>query len=262
MGHGDTLALCRYAPLLAAGGYDVRLEVRESMIELFRRSMPGVTVVPRAVNYPHALGIPDFDYHLPLLSAPHALGTGVATVPWHGPYLRACPSLVEEWRERLKLCGETRLKIGLCWSSGIRKGIWLGVYGRRKSATFRSFAPLFSYDAVFCSLQCGPPAAENTMLPGLGAEEPSWDETAALVECLDVVITVDSAIAHLAGAMGKPVWLLMHTEGSWHWLADTPGAPWQNRSPWYPTARVFRQKRAYEWEPVVEQIAVELQGLS
>jgi ADP-heptose:LPS heptosyltransferase len=74
-----------------------------------------------------------------------------------------------------------------------------------------------------------------------------------------MVITVDTSVAHLAGAMGKPVWLMMHTEGSWHWMADRDGAPWQTKSPWYPSVRIFRQKRAFEWDGVVGAIAQELQ---
>jgi hypothetical protein len=253
MGYGDTIAMARYAPLLAEQGYDVRIEVRESLVELFRHSMPAaVTVVAKAVDYPGALGISPFDYHAPLLSLPCAMGTDIDTVPWRGPYLLANPSICERW---LRALPKGR-RVGLCWSSGIRNGIWLSEYGRRKSMRFVDLAPLFSVEANFVSLQCGPPAAENEILPGIGAVEPTWAETAALIDCLDLVITVDSAVAHLAGAMGKPVWLMMHTEGSWHWMTGC------DNSPWYPSVTIYRQQTPHEWNSVVQRIAEDLSSSS
>jgi tetratricopeptide (TPR) repeat protein len=250
MGWGDTIAMVRYAPLLVARGYDVTLEVREPLLDLFRDSFPGVTTVARAVDYPRALGIALFDYHAPLLSLPHALGITVEAVPWNGPYLVVDPRRTREWRNRLP----PGLKIGICWSSGIRDGIWLAEYGRRKSMRLAQLAPLFSLPASFVSLQTGPEARENTCLPGLSKEPGSWADTAALIECLDLVVTVDTAVAHLAGAMGKPVSLMMHTEGSWHWMTG------RSDSPWYPSAKIYRQKRPHQWCEVVERIVADLRG--
>jgi hypothetical protein len=128
---------------------------------------------------------------------------------------------------------------------------------------FTQLAPLFSHDIEFYSLQCGPAAHENSILPGLGAEEADWSETAELIASLDLVITVDSAVAHLAGAMGKPVWVMMHTEGSWHWMT---AKAWDGRcateSPWYPSARLFRQEKPHEWNGVIEAINEALGRLS
>ncbi len=90
---------------------------------------------------------------------------------------------------------------------------------------------------------------------------PTWDETAALIETLDLVITVDTSVAHLAGAMGKPVWVMMHTEGSWHWMAERLGASWNERSPWYPTARLFRQKKPHQWAGVLADVSKALSEL-
>jgi hypothetical protein len=152
----------------------------------------------------------------------------------------------------------------LAWSSGIRDGLWLKEYGLRKSIPFAQLMPLYhgqsrgGYRLV--SLQAGPEAYDNKcIMAGLQPDDnPDWDDTAALIECLDLVVTVDTAVAHLAGAMGKPVWLMQHCEGSWHWMADVPDAPWRERSPWYPSARLFRQRRAHEWSDVITRITAAL----
>jgi tetratricopeptide (TPR) repeat protein len=260
MGYGDTLAMARYAPLLASMGYDVRLEVRDELIDLFARSFPGVTVLPRAVDFPGGLGIPRFDYHLPLLSCPHSFGTTVETVPWSGPYLRADPEKAARYDALLP----RGLRVGLSWSSGIRAGIWLGEYGRRKSVKLEQLKPIWEYGPeVFVSLQMGPEVAEADGLPQIVSPltpDSTWDDTAALVSCLDLVVTVDTAVAHLTGALGKPMKVLMHTEGSWHWMADVEGTPWQKASPWYPTARLYRQRRPHEWDEVVAEVAGDLRA--
>lgn len=249
MGFGDTIALARYVGILAKRGYDVRLEVRDSLVDLMKRSFPTVTIVPKAVDYPAALGIPVFDYHVPMLSLPAIFGTDIDTVPWDGPYLEAQPLLAAEYRERVP-----KGAIGLCWSSGIRDGIWIGEYGRRKSLSIAEVGPLLRTDLPFVSLQVGPERAQiarrnsSDLLPS----SPTWADTAALIDCLDLVITADTAVAHLAGAMGKRVWVMMHTEGSWHWMTDRVD------SPWYPSATLYRQERPHDWAPVIERIARDL----
>jgi tetratricopeptide (TPR) repeat protein len=265
MGFGDTLALARYAPLLAERGYDVRIEVREELLELFRHSFPAVKVVPKAIDYPRGLGIPAFDYHCPLLSIPHAVGMTVDTVHWSGPYLIANPVKTAKWRASLRLPGEELAQplrhVGLAWSSGIRDGLWLKEYGLRKSIPFGQLMPLFHGQAHgdyrLVSLQAGPEAFDNKCIlsglkPGVDYD---WHETAALIAALDLVVTVDTAVAHLAGAMGKPVWLMQHTEGSWHWMTK------RNDSPWYPTARLFRQEHAHDWAAVIERVTDELRAV-
>lgn len=107
------------------------------------------------------------------------------------------------------------------------------------------------------SLQVGEPRNEVS-ITDLLPDKPTWADTAALVECLDLVITVDTGLAHLVGGMGKPFWLLMHTGGSWHWMAERPGASWNEKSPWYPSARLFRQQKPHEWMEVINRIASEL----
>jgi hypothetical protein len=254
-GAGDNICLARYLPMIAQRGLDVCYECMPDMVDLMRRSFPGVEVVPRTAYYPDALGVKPFDYHLPVGELQTVFRTSLETVPWKGPYLKSDLTLVEKYREN------ARGKIGLCWSSGIRlnDSAWLAEYGRRKSMSFEALRPIWSSEAECVSLQVGPERAEHRdrifdYLP----EQPTWDDTAALVECLDLVITVDTAVAHLAGAMGKPTWLMMHTEGSWHWMAPRLGASWNERSPWYPSVRIYRQERAKEWRAVIERIARDL----
>ena len=252
-GAGDNIVMARYLPLLSRRGYDVRYEVNDDMLDLMRQSLPGVKVMPKAADYPGALGIPPMDYHMPIGSLPYIFRTEVDTVPWDGPYLKADPSAVAACARKLP----SGRRIGLCWSAGIRDGIWLREYGKRKSVPFASLMPIMKDSAgFFVSLQVGADSPLINLLP----RKPTWADTAALVSCLDVVVTVDTSVAHLAGAMGKPVLLMMHTEGSFHWMAERRGASWNRRSPWYPSVRIFRQRRAHEWDDVVEAVARELRA--
>jgi len=265
MGFGDLIALVRYAPVLIERGYDVSIEATDTFTELLKRSFPKARVMPKALDYPGALGIPLFDYQCPVLSLPYIMGTEVNTVPWPGPYIIPSAKKAETYREGLS---GLKRKIGLCWSSGIRKehGIWLEEYGLRKSMSFDAMSPIWSeYDCV--SLQVGPERdtqrinAIRELLP----EKPTWDDTAALMSCLDLVITVDTAVAHLAGAMGIPVWVLLQRDSpSWHWMSYRPGAVWNEKSPWYPSARLFRappNTRPHYWSDVVADVVFALRAL-
>lgn len=260
MGHGDIIAMARYLPLLLERGYEVHLEVMESMVGLMQRSFPAVKVMARAIDYPGGIGIPDFDYHIPMLSLPSIFKTDIDTIPWSGPYLKPDPNLVDHYHQLLPI----GRRIGLCWSSGIRNdGLWISEYGRLKSMAFKDMYNLLYYgDDCFVSLQVGPERAElkeyTGYLPDVLPAKPSWDDTAALVACLDVIVTVDTSVSHLAGALGKSVMLCMHRQGSWHYMAEREGTPWQHRSPWYPATQVFRQKQDYVWDDVITQIGTVL----
>jgi hypothetical protein len=251
MGYGDTFALARYLPLLVEDGFEVSFECDSSMVSLMARSFPDVEVMPYAPDYPGTFKIPDFDYHIPMMSLPFMFDTEVDTIPWPGPYLKAEGGRIFDPTT-------TRRRIGLCWSSAlIDSSIKVHAYGRRKSIPKDDLWPLLMAGRnQFFSLQVGKgrddfrTATVSDVLPAT----PTWDDTAALIESLDLVITVDTGVAHLAAAMGKPVWLMLHNQGSWHWMVERPGAPWNTRSPWYPSVRIFRQQKANDWGGVIDQI--------
>lgn len=280
-GHGDNIAMLRYLPMLVERGFVVRYECDPSLVDLVRYSMPQIEVVPRAVDYPGALGIKPFDYHIPIGDLPYAFGTDIDTVPWNGPYLKADPEEIAVSREKLKLAGAKGRKIGLCWSSGIRRNmnIWMERYGTKKSMNFADLRPIIDRlgDDQLVSLQVGDgrgelahwsgprPDALGGVLKNLPIDtlsaSPDWAETAGLIANLDLVITVDTGLAHLAGAMGKPVWVMvMKNATSWHFMCYREGSKWNEANPWYPSARVFRKPSFTDpsWAPVVERIAEEL----
>jgi tetratricopeptide (TPR) repeat protein len=259
-GMGDNICIARYLKVLVEKGYDVRYEAYEDMVSLMARSFPDVKVCSRAPDYPGSIGIQPFDRHVPIGSLPHIFGTEVDTVPWEGPYIKPDPALVATYRAMLPSVA----RIGLCWSSGIRETeIWLKEYGLRKSMHFDTLwsALCASPHALprFVSLQVGPERAQQHDIYDVLPANPSWDDTAALIECLDLVITVDTAVAHLAGAMGKPVWVMCQRDAaSWHFMCWRPGAPWNERSPWYPSARLFRQHEfnaPHRWDDVARDVA-------
>ena len=259
-GAGDNIAMVRYLPLLAEQGFRVRYEAQDELHDLIKRSFPSVDVVKRAPDYPGVVGVANFDCHCPIGALQNAFKTTVETVPWPGPYIVPDETKVSEFSKSI-----TRPSVGLCWSSGIRleQGVWMTEYGLRKSMHFDLLKPLvaeLTADHDVVSLQVGPERTQNTAdaVRDLLPDDPTWDDTAALVANLDLVITVDTAIAHLAGAMGKPVWVMMQRDGSsWHFMCWRPGAPWNERSLWYPSVRVFRQhefNRPHFWGEVIADV--------
>lgn len=264
MGFGDVIAMSRYIPLVERLGNKVSVEINESMIGLMRRSFPTVNVVSKAIDYPGAIGIPDFDSHVPMLSLPAIFETDIDTVPWSGSYIVPDAQLVRHYAEKIKSDDPV---VGLCWSSGIRhEGLWLKEYGMRKSMSFEDlWRAIYSIrGAKFLSLQADQSVTKFVncidridwpSVQELFPEKLDWDHTAAIVANCHLVVTVDTSVAHLAGAMGKPTWVMMHTEGSWHWMTK------RLDSPWYPSARLFRQERSHEWGGVQRQIADELRGV-
>jgi len=253
-GLGDTLQFCRYAPLIEPGAR-VIVEVQAPLARLVSR-MPGIAqVVVRGQ------ALPPFDLHCPLLSLPRAFGTTLATVPGK-PYLAADPADSASWRERLAAL--PGLKVGLVWAGEPREN-WpkLAAIDARRSMALKTLAQLGDAAGVsFISLQKGKPAAQATDPPaGMSlvdhtAELKDFADTAALIENLDLVICVDTSVAHLAGGMGKPVWLLNRFDTCWRWLLD------RDDSPWYPTLRQFRQPSPGDWLAVVARVRDALQRLA
>jgi hypothetical protein len=257
-GMGDNICLSRYLNLLTDQGYDVSFEVHDDLYDLMKLSFPKVNVVHKAPDYPAALGIPLFDYHIPTGSLPAVFQTEVDTVPWSGPFLRADPEKVEHYR-KLVPPGS----VGIVWSSGIRPGAWITTYGQMKSMKLADMEPLMKLGRTLVSLQVGPERAELANYPNVLdvlPAKPTWADTAALIECLRGVVTVDTGVSHLAGGMGMPVMLTMHCHGSWHYLADRPGTFWQTRSPWYPATALYRQSRSFHWDDVIQRISADIEA--
>jgi tetratricopeptide (TPR) repeat protein len=248
-GYGDTLHFVRFVPQLARMGAQVTLLAEPPLARLLRASLPGVEVVDRLP----ADAV--FDAQAAMLCLPRLLGVTLATIPAETPYLAADPAGTAAWARRLAaLPGR---KVGLVWAGAARRdNPGAAAIDARRSLRLAQFAPLAAATGVqFVSLQVGEPAAEaRDAPPGLSlvdctAELGDFADTAALVAGLDLVISVDTSVAHLAGALGRPVWILSRFDGCWRWLQD------RDDSPWYPSARLFRQPAPGAWDPVIASVA-------
>lgn len=242
-GLGDTIQFCRYARLASDMGARVVLEVQPGLEKLLT-SLDGVDDL--RIN---GETLPEFDCHCPLLSLPLAFNTTLDTIPAAKTgYLRSDPALRAEWQTRL---GErTRPRIGITWSGNRQFG-----NDRNRSIPLATLLPLLAGNAQFVSLQKEIRESDQTVLDRdadilhFGDELRDFSDTAALTDLMDLVISVDTSIAHLAGALGKPVWLLLPFNPDWRWLLD------REDSPWYPSARLFRQSRSGDWQEVIERVA-------
>ena len=244
-GLGDTLQFCRYAPRLAER-QRVVFEVQPSLVSLLRRTMGDVEVVARGAP------LPPFEAHCPLMSLPLLFGSTLGTIPAPAAYLAADPAKVRAWAERL--AGLKGLRCGLVWAGGARPGQpQVAATDGRRSLSLHQLAPLGRAPGVsFVSLQKGPAAAQAAEPPpgltllDLTHDLHDFDDTAGLVANLDLVISVDTAVAHLAGALGKPTWLLNRFDTCWRWLLG------REDSPWYPSVRIFRQPGPGAWTAPIE----------
>ncbi|HYH23293.1 MAG TPA: glycosyltransferase family 9 protein [Azospirillum sp.] len=249
-GFGDTIQFARYAPLVAARGGRVILEVHPLLVRLLATLAPDVRVIARADTPPRT------DHHCPLMSLPRAFGTTLTTIPANVPYLRPSEEDAGRWRRRLD--GAPGLRVGLVWAGNPRHR-----NDRNRSLPVRHLAPLLGVPGVrFFSLQTGDARAALSALPGGAAVEDAmadvrdFAETAALLVNLDLVIAVDTAIVHLAGALGVPCWALLAHAPDWRWLLDRPD------SPWYPSLRLFRQPRPGDWGTVTATAAAVLRAVT
>ncbi len=244
-GLGDTLQFCRYAPLAATRGFRVSLHVQHSLVRLLR-SLPGVEQVA-GTNDP----APEHDLHCPLLSLPLAFGTTPATIPASPAYLRADPAQQVAWQARL--AGVDGLRVGLAWAGNPRL-----TADRRRSIPPEQLAPLAGVPGLrlFSVQKAGPAPPASLPLTDCMAEMTDFADTAALVANLDLVVSVDTAVAHLAAALGRPAWLLDRFDSCWRWPAGQQG------SAWYPTLKIHRQPRPGEWGAVVARVAQDLRAIS
>ncbi|MFL6727777.1 MAG: tetratricopeptide repeat protein, partial [Sphingomicrobium sp.] len=249
-GLGDTIQFCRYVPI-AAERARVVLVAPPALVRL----LSGLEGVQRVIASGDKL--PHYDVQRPLMSLPRVFGTTLDTIPAKIPYLRAEPARAAAWRQRL--IGLDGLRIGLVWAGLIRPH---EPTANLRSTTLERLAPLAAIPGTtFISLQKGDAAAEiRSLPPGLvvhdwTAELDDFSETAALIDNLDLIVSVDTSVAHLAGALGKPVWLLARSDACWRWLLD------RQDSPWYPTLRLFRQPSFGDWDGVVRQVHSALEGV-
>ncbi len=252
-GFGDTLQFCRYAPLAAARGLRVILEAPKPLVRLLR----SLTGVDRIVTQGEAL--PPFDLHCPMLSMPLALGTTLATVPGDVPYLHADAAQVAGWRTRLAALESRGPRIGLAWAGNPRSQLLAAAaIGRWRSIAPQRLAPLFELPGLrYFSLQKdGPAAPAHLPMTDFMGEMEDFADTAALVANLDLIVSIDTSVVHLAAALGKPVWLLDRFDPCWRWLVG------RRDSPWYPRLRLYRQPQPGDWDVVLAEIARDLRGLA
>ncbi len=249
-GHGDIIQFVRYIPLVAERGGYVILEVPPSLCRLLK-GMPGIRQIVTT-----GYTLPDFDYHGPLLSLPLEFQTTLDTIPASIPYLRAHENEVETAKRQWPGNG---LRVGLAWS-----GNPIHYADAHRSMDLEQMQPLGEVPGIsLYSLQVGAKIQQLSDAPAtfrvtdVCSKYTDFADTAAFITGLDLVITVDTSVAHLAGALGTPVWILLsHEYTDWRWLLH------RSDSPWYPTARLFRQSRPGDWRGVVEAVKFELEKLA
>jgi hypothetical protein len=256
-GLGDAIHFCRYLPVLASRGINIVFEVMPSLKALMR-SLPGaVQLIGRGER------IPSVDYHCPLLSLPLALGTDLATIPAGVPYLTAESERAARWAARLQAV--PGLRVGISWQGNplVEQLIW----ARGRSMPLAELAPLAQVAGVsLVSLQKGAGSEQlhdvsfgDRVLdlgPDLDQGRDAFLDTAAVMMGLDLVVSTDTSIAHLAGALGRPTWLALPAAAEWRWLLE------RSDSPWYPTMRLFRQRRRRNWQSVVTALVAALTPLA
>jgi tetratricopeptide (TPR) repeat protein len=251
-GLGDVLQFCRYVPLLAARGFSVIFEVPRPLARLCA-SLPGIAELVIQGD-----ALPAFDLHIPLMSLPGRFATTLETIPGAVPYLGADPSAAALWRRRLEGLG-SGLRVGLAWAGNPSLALpSRAAMDRRRSLDPARLSPLWSVPGLhLVSLQKGGPAlpADLPVFDAMG-EIGDFADTAALVSGLDLVITVDSAVAHLAGALGRPVWLLDRSDPCWRWLLG------RRDSPWYPSLTLYRQPEPGDWDSVLAAVMRDLRALA
>ena len=244
-GLGDTIMASRYVPLVSALGAKVILEVQPSLKTMLQ-SLEGVSLLLATGE-----DTPDFDFHCPLMSLPLAFKTRLDTIPAVVPYLAANSEAVRKWK--LRLVGN-ELKVGVAWAGNPRFRD-----DRERSILLKNIAPLFGVPGVkFFSIQkdLRPGDEEflnaNPRIVHLGKETAGFHDDAGIMMSLDLVISSDTSVVHLAGALARPVWVLLSFNPEWRWMLD------RNDSPWYPTARLVRQNEEGDWASVVASVSEEL----
>ncbi|MEJ6021454.1 tetratricopeptide repeat protein [Ramlibacter sp. PS4R-6] len=242
-GFGDAIQFLRFVPEVASRAQTVHVRVLRPLAGL-RLDLPANCVLAQDAAPPAT------DYECPLMSLPAVLGTTEATIPARVPYVHAEAAAVREWRERLS---SHRVNVGIAWS-----GNPANLNDLHRSMPLATLLGAAVGDVRFVTVQTEVREADRATLDAhpevfdARAHLRSFADTAALLETLDLVLTVDTSVAHLAGAMGRPVWVLLPWVPDWRWMLE------RSDSPWYPTARLFRQDADRRWEPVVERVRAAL----
>ncbi len=249
-GLGDAIQFIRYVTLVAQRAGKVILECQKELESIFKNTKGIQQIISRGEQ------LPEFDVHCPLLSLPYIFRTTLETIPSDFPYIFVDPLIVQKWHEKMKI-DDSQLKVGLVWSGSSRHKKHL-----LRSVPLIAFAPLADIRGVtFYSLQKGEAGKEAENPPDslkiidYTKEIYDFSDTAAIIENLDLVISVDTAVAHLAGALGKPVWTLIPYAPDWRWMLN------REDSPWYPTMRLFRQPAPGDWKTVIEKVVEELKSM-
>ncbi|MDR2212709.1 MAG: tetratricopeptide repeat-containing glycosyltransferase family protein, partial [Pseudomonadales bacterium] len=249
-GLGDSMQMLRYLPRIKAEAARVILDLPKTLQPLLGELASGITVVVE-----RGVVLPRFDLQCSLMSLPLACGTRLDTIVAQVPYLSAPDERLPAWRARLPR--RASLRVGLVWSGGIANP-----NDHNRSIALERLAPLLALEGVsFISLQkeyrdADLPALARLPIERIDADIADFGDTAAAIEQCDLVIAVDTAVVHLAGALGKPVWVLLPYVADWRWLLD------RDDSPWYPTARLFRQHGIGDWEGVIAELVTRLRNLA
>lgn len=240
-GLGDTLQFCRFAIVLREMGADVLLQVQPALKTLLVCLGSGIEVISTAEQ------LPEFDYYRAIMSIPHVLRTEVDTIPKSVPYLYTDEAKLRKWRNILGV--SNKIRIGIVWSGNPDFK-----NDHNRSMAFTDVISLISEDAEFYCLQKEIRPRDADLLPKqnglflIGTDFEDFSDTAAAVELMDIIVTIDTSVAHLAGAMGKPLWLMLPLHADWRWLRE------RKDSPWYPSARLFRQTKYGDWTDVISEV--------
>lgn len=259
-GLGDGLQMARYIPLAkAAFRGDVVVEAQGNLVRLMENSFRGLDlrIVERAADFPSGTGLPSFTTHAPINSLPHIFNTTLSTIPRQLPYLHAPLDLQAEWAPRIA-APRGMLRVGLVWRGNPQHH-----NDMNRSIPVEALAPLLSMPKIawFLLQKHMEPLAANSLgnWPGvtdLGPLQRDFADTAAAVAHLDLVISVDTSVAHLAGACKRPCWVLLGWPSDWRWLKD------RSSSPWYPTITLFRQRQSGDWGAIIAEVERKLRVLT
>ncbi len=247
-GLGDTLQFCRYARLVTDLGAQVILEAQAPLVPLLSRLNKGTPCIAQDDQLPH------FDHHCPLMSLPLAFKTTLDTIPDQAGYLNSDPQRVARWQSRLGQYSKPR--IGLSW-----RGNPAHRNDHHRSISLKALLEMLPTHFQYVSLQKDLLPVDHETLAAFPnvlhfeQEISDFDDTAALCELIDLIISIDSSVAHLAGALGKPVWILLPKAPDWRWLLD------RSDTPWYPSATLYRQTEPMQWDAVFQQVSHDLQVL-